>query len=94
MAVRSGVGFEVQGVRSAAHLFTEAPSRVVVSVPDGQVDSVRREADERGVGLLELGVAGGDRLVVDGFVDLDVSDAVEAYRSKLPRALGTGATQG
>jgi hypothetical protein len=40
-------------------------------------------------------VAGGDRIVVDGAVDLDVADAIEAWRTALPRALGIeGASAG
>jgi len=35
-----------------------------------------------------LGQAGGDRLVVDGLVDVALADAVDAWRDALPRALG------
>ncbi|MDQ1416954.1 MAG: hypothetical protein QOF81_2567, partial [Acidimicrobiaceae bacterium] len=34
------------------------------------------------------GLAGGDRLVVEGLVDLDLADAVASWRTALPRALG------
>ena len=94
MAVSSGVGFEVQGVPSAAHLFSEAPSRAVLTAPIAQVELVCRAAEQAGVPAVVLGRAGGDRLVVDGLVDLTLAEATEAWWSKLPAALGTGATQG
>jgi hypothetical protein len=36
---------------------------------------------------LRLGAAGGDRLVVDGLVEVALADAVSAWRLALPSAL-------
>ncbi len=78
MAVRSGVGVTIGGISSHGGLFGEAPSRVIVCVATGEVDDVRRLAGEAGVAIGQLGVAGGDRIVIDGIVDVDVADAIEA----------------
>ena len=94
MAVRSGVGFRVEGVAGPAALFSEAPSRAVVSVAPDQVRSLRARAESADVTFVELGTAGGDRLVVDGLVDLRLSDATRTWRNRLPDALGQGVTQG
>lgn len=94
MAVQSGVGFEVAGIAGPGALFSEAPSRVVLSVAADEVEVVRGRAQGAGVGLLELGVAGGGRLVVEGLVDLSLAEASSAWRDRLPDALGRGATQG
>ncbi len=94
MAVQSGVGFEVAGVAGPGALFSEAPSRVVLSVAADEVDVVRGRAQGAGVGLLELGMAGGGRLVLEGLVDLSLAEATSAWRDRLPDALGRGATQG
>jgi phosphoribosylformylglycinamidine synthase II len=94
MAVRSGVGFRADGVVGPTDLFSESPSRVVVSVAADQVPSVRVRARAAEVGLVELGSAGGDRLVVDGLVDIALADATVTWRDCLPKALGQGATQG
>jgi phosphoribosylformylglycinamidine synthase subunit PurL len=78
MAVRSGVGFEVKGVAGPAELFSEAPSRVVVVV-EGDTGTVERRAADAGVAATVLGRSGGDRLVVDGLVDVDLADAAARW---------------
>jgi phosphoribosylformylglycinamidine synthase subunit PurL len=87
MAVRSGVGFAVSGVATPAALFSESPSRVVVCVDPDLVPEVEARAAVAGVPASALGVAGGDRLVVAGLVDVSVADAVHAWRTAIPRAL-------
>ncbi len=44
-------------------------------------------AADAGVPVVDLGTAGGDRLVVDGLVDLAVADVVAAERDALPAAM-------
>jgi hypothetical protein len=39
------------------------------------------------VPVADLGTAGGDRVVVDGLVDLAVADVVAAERDPLPAAM-------
>jgi hypothetical protein len=41
-----------------------------------------------------IGEAGGDRLTVEGVLDLPLADAVSAWRGRLPDLLGHGTTQG
>jgi hypothetical protein len=48
-------------------------------------------AEEAGVTVSSLGMAGGDRLVVGGLLDVDLAEATEAWRTALPRALGVEA---
>jgi phosphoribosylformylglycinamidine synthase len=85
MAVDSGIGLSVRGIASGAELFSESPSRVVVCTPDPRPIAAR--ARSAGVELAELGVAGGDRMVVEGLVDLALASLTQAWRSKLPDAL-------
>jgi phosphoribosylformylglycinamidine synthase subunit PurL len=87
MAVRSGIGFSVFGVAGAGGLFSEAPSRVVVCVSPDKVDEVTSRAGAAGVPVTELGEAGGDRLVVQGLVNVSVADAVAAAEGAIPNAL-------
>jgi phosphoribosylformylglycinamidine synthase len=89
MAVRSGVGFEV----AADDVFVESPSRVVLSVPSGNVPELHRRHTEAGVSAEIIGRAGGDRLVIDGVFDIALADAVSAWRDRLPDALGAGTAQ-
>ena len=85
MALQSGTGFRVAGVLSHAELFSEAPSRVVLCVaPDGPEPEVVSRAATAGVRLAHIGQAGGDRLVVEGLVDLSLAEATERWRSAIP----------
>jgi phosphoribosylformylglycinamidine (FGAM) synthase-like enzyme len=88
MAVRSSLGFAVAGVARHAQLFSEAPSRVVVCVAAHLVDVVIARAAEAAVSATPLGTAGGDRLVVEGLVDLSLSEARDAWQRAIPAALG------
>jgi phosphoribosylformylglycinamidine synthase len=92
MAVRSQVGFRIDGVPDHLALFGEGPSRVVLSVPEPAVAEVRARADAAGVGWQDLGMAGGDRLVVEGLVDVPVADATAAWQAALPDALDVSVT--
>ena len=85
-AVRSGVGAVVDGVDGHAGLFSESPGRVLVATTDP--DEVLARAAAAGVAARLLGHCGGDRLVVDGLVDVGVADATAAWRDALPGALG------
>jgi phosphoribosylformylglycinamidine synthase len=88
MAVNSGVGFMVRGVVDHAALFGEEPSRVVFSVPDRSLAEVRRRVESAALGFVELGRGFGDRLFIEGLVDVNLAEAVDAWRSWLPAALG------
>ena len=91
MAVRSQVGFRVAGIEGHAALFAESPSRVVVCAqPDGAQDVYRR-AGAAGVPASFLGGSGGDRLVVQGLVDVGLAEATAAWRDAIPRALAPSA---
>jgi phosphoribosylformylglycinamidine synthase II len=85
MAVRSGVGFAVAGIADHHGLFAEAPSRVVVCTD--RPDELIASATAAQLGAWVLGSAGGDRLVVDGLVDVSLDEATTAWRDRLPALL-------
>ena len=87
MAVHAGVGFTIAGVDGHAALFSESPSRVVLCLGVSQRDSVIGRADAAGLATTALGRAGGDRLVVEGLVDVSLEAATSAWREKLPASL-------
>ncbi|HEX7094623.1 MAG TPA: phosphoribosylformylglycinamidine synthase subunit PurL [Acidimicrobiales bacterium] len=92
MAVRSGVGFSVARIGDHRALFAEGPSRVLLSVPADNVTAVLRAAEHAGLPAVRLGLASGDRLQVKGLVDVSLDDARDAWRNRIPAALGSGST--
>jgi hypothetical protein len=58
----------------------------VVVCTTRHTDLVTRAA-EAGVGFRVLGSTGGDRLVVDGLVDVSVAEATADWRDRLPAVL-------
>jgi phosphoribosylformylglycinamidine synthase II len=98
MAVRSGVGAVVRppGSGGGNHrwLFAESPSRFVLAVDPAALGEVQRRYAAASVPGAVVGEAGGDRLTVEGLVDVPLADAVAAWRGRLPELLGHGTTQG
>ncbi|HYP26546.1 MAG TPA: phosphoribosylformylglycinamidine synthase subunit PurL [Blastocatellia bacterium] len=91
---RKAVGFEVNlegGLGAAAHLFAETPSRIVVSAPDENVDTIMELAKEHGVPAARLGRTGGERLKIrvngEPVIDRPVSEVEAAWRRVLPSML-------
>ncbi len=83
-----GVRFEPDpGVDPVQVLFSEAPTRVVVSVPQERVNDFEAVCRHHEVWLRRAGTVGGDRIEVVGVVDLPLDGARAAYEGGLPRAL-------
>ncbi|MCU4182964.1 phosphoribosylformylglycinamidine synthase subunit PurL [Acidiferrimicrobium sp. IK] len=97
MAVAGRTGCQVSGIADHVALFGEGPSRVLVALPASEAsggaqilaDLVAR-ADAAGLAVVELGAAGGDRIVVEGLLDVSVEEAGFASTSVLDDALGLG----
>ncbi|HET9442604.1 MAG TPA: phosphoribosylformylglycinamidine synthase subunit PurL [Acidimicrobiales bacterium] len=88
MAMASGVGLSVAGLSGHAELFAESPSRVVVCVAHERAGEVAARAEQAGIDVRILGQAGGERIVVDGLLDVGVAEATESARGAIPRQLG------
>ena len=80
-ALRSATGVQVSGVDGHAELFSEGPGRVLVCTSDPA--AVQAAAFGAGIEARVLGRAGGDRIVVEGLVDVAVADATSAWRGAL-----------
>src|SRR5262249_14881613 len=88
---RDAVGCNVKlagELSAAALMFSESPSRFVVSSLDSNVEAIRSIADEQGVTASVIGRTGGDRFVItvngEGVIDRPVSEIEEKWRSELP----------
>jgi phosphoribosylformylglycinamidine (FGAM) synthase-like enzyme len=85
-AVASGLGCVIDGVDGHRELFSESPGRVLLGTTDPH--EILARADGAGIPARILGHPGGDRLVIEGLVDVGVADATAAWRDALPGALG------
>jgi phosphoribosylformylglycinamidine synthase subunit PurL len=73
------------GIRPDLLLFSEAPSRIVISFDPEQATSVERIAREAGAPLQRIGHTGGDRLVVSAMLDLPLARLADAWENGLRR---------
>ena len=69
-------------------LFSESAARAVVAVRPGSQRAFAALAARHGVPVTELGVAGGDSLVVQGSFDIHVDELAAAHQGTLPGIFG------
>jgi phosphoribosylformylglycinamidine synthase subunit PurL len=94
LAGRRGVTFAPEdGVDPVQVLFSEAPTRVVVSVAPGGSERLEALAAEHGVNLRRAGQVGGNALVVEGVVDLPLGTVRDAYDGGLARLFDAEAAE-
>jgi phosphoribosylformylglycinamidine synthase II len=87
-ALRHGVGARLQLAGDPfTALFSESTARVVVTTSDP--GAVKTTAQWAGVSVTELGTTGGEALVVDGLLDLQLAELRAAWTATLPALFGT-----
>lgn len=94
MAVKSGVGARLARIADHIDLFSESVGRTVVCVEADRAREVIDFCELNGVAVTQLGAAGGDVLSVKDLFEVPLSQAVAAWRDRLPNALGSGTVQG
>jgi phosphoribosylformylglycinamidine synthase II len=85
LACIAGIGLAAYGIDGHPELFCESPSRVVLCTREP--DLVLQAAKDSGVPAEVIGLAGGDRLVAQGLVDLELAAVKRARCERIPRAL-------
>jgi phosphoribosylformylglycinamidine synthase len=87
---REAIGAEVNlegALSSATHLFSESPSRIVITFDPADADAVREIAERNNAPITILGRVGGHRLIINvngaEAVRADVSDLEAAWRNAL-----------
>ncbi|MBO0694139.1 MAG: hypothetical protein J2P58_14640, partial [Acidimicrobiaceae bacterium] len=87
MAIASGVGCRVSpplgasdGVPLHRALFGEGPSLVLVSVDTSRFADLQQRCIDADLPLSDLGTAGGERVVIEGALDLPLADLAAAAR--------------
>lgn len=94
MAIAGRSGLVSAAVVDHRQLFSESPSRVVVTAAPEAAEEVAAVLERHAVGALELGVAGGARLQIGDLIDRDLDELGAAWRDVLPAALGHGTVSG
>jgi len=91
--IGNGLGCQVRlpgdgSVPVTARLFSEEPTRVLVSFAHEAEDAVRAACADHGVPLELLGVVGGNELVIEGTVALPVGELAERHHGCLRSIVG------
>jgi phosphoribosylformylglycinamidine (FGAM) synthase-like enzyme len=91
-AVRSGLGVTLEKQDEEPHrwLFSESPSRVIVSCSVEKLDVVLALAERYGIEGHQIGTVGGDSLDLGDF-SLPLDSVIAAYESGLATKLSAGA---
>ncbi|MCB5200859.1 phosphoribosylformylglycinamidine synthase subunit PurL [Neorhizobium sp. T786] len=86
MSATKGMSVSLVDQRGATHalLFGEDQARYIVAVPSDLANFIGAGAESAGVPFRRLGTVGGDRLVVDGVIDVAIVDLVNANESWFP----------
>jgi phosphoribosylformylglycinamidine synthase len=92
LAAQSGIGVAVAGLGGWSAWFGEAPSQVLVAAAEADAVAILRHCRDAGVPCRSLGAAGGDRLRIEGAIDLPVAALVRAWARRLPDAFEVSAT--
>jgi phosphoribosylformylglycinamidine synthase len=90
--IARGVGCRVtlglHGGRELAKLWSEEPSRVIVSFAAEHEASVRARAETAGVPFAAIGTTGGPELTIDHVVRVAVASLAKAHREALDAVVG------
>jgi len=91
--IASGCGASVslpsaQDAPAHALLFSEEPSRIVVSLPASHVDEALAICERRGVPFARLGTVTGDALEIEGVCEVPVEELSHAYATALQSIVG------
>jgi len=85
---RLGAHLELeQGMRADVLLFGESQSRILLSLDRQSWPRLRDRAQRDGIPVEPIGEVGGGRLEIGDWIDVAVSDVLEAWEGALERAL-------
>lgn len=74
-------------LRKDALLFGETQSRVLVSASPAEKEAVIRLTQNHGVPVYQIGVVGGDSILIEDELQLSVKEALSIWRNAIPRRI-------
>lgn len=91
-AMPRGATVRLEGpLRADVHLFSESQSRIILSVSPLQARGVLERAHSMGLPASRLGTVGGSRLVIEGMIDMPLTEINRLWRGAFASVLGVGA---
>lgn len=88
--IAGGIGFAGgwhAAARNDVELFGEEQSRIVISIDPARLSDLRSIAEKHAVPLKELGKTGGNRLLIQGLMDLPLDEVSAAWKTGLQKAM-------
>jgi phosphoribosylformylglycinamidine synthase len=85
-ALTNGIGFTVEGTPDHADLFSESPSRAIVTCGSDVAAGLLESATARGIKARVIGITGGQSLNFGSF-SVDLEEANGVYERSLPDLL-------
>ena len=87
-----GATLRLEGaMRPDVHLFSESQSRIILSVPAIHARRILDRAAAVGLPATRLGTVGGSRLVIEGMIDIPVTELNRLWRNGFQQAVTTEA---
>jgi phosphoribosylformylglycinamidine synthase len=78
-------------LRPDVHLFSESQSRIILSVPAVHARMLVERAGMTGLAISKLGTVGGSRLVIEGMLDVPVTEIQRIWRGSFDHLMETKA---
>lgn len=86
-AIGAEITLPVHAMRRDAMLFGESQSRIIVSVAKEDISVFMSIAERHGAPAVVIGKVGGERLKIDGLIDIPVCELKAAWKDALERLL-------
>jgi phosphoribosylformylglycinamidine synthase len=86
-AIGAEITLPAHTMRRDAMLFGESQSRIIVSVAKEDISEFMSVTERHGAPAVVIGKAGGERLKIDGLIDIPVGELKAAWKDALERLL-------
>ena len=81
------VNLKASSIRKDALLFGESQSRVILSAKQDKAEKIQQLAKKNNIPVSVIGKVGGNKLVIDGLIDISVNDLSETWSKAIEKML-------
>jgi phosphoribosylformylglycinamidine synthase len=83
----ANIELDGSGIRRDALLFGESQSRIILTVKKEHLDRLEEIASEKGAPLEVIGEVGGEHLLIDDSINLDIKELHSAWQSAIDQRI-------